>query len=251
MEEFSQQFINRIKSPIFGYFFVSFIALNWDPIFYLFFHSASVPLRINYFKEYVDVYSAFVYPFLISIVYSIAYPWINLCIGSATSKSIEISNNLTIDADHRTTIKKTDLEKVRLELSKVRENAVLDRAVLDQKINEIDDEKTREKLKVELNEIRNPDSDNSSNPNIFFPEFPIELQSVIAKTLIYMSDGDVMLTKNDLGSMLGFSNTKNDVIITELIIYKYIQSPLPFDKNELYSVTPKAKKILVDKNLVN
>ncbi|WP_288744349.1 hypothetical protein, partial [uncultured Rheinheimera sp.] len=60
-----------------------------------------------------------------------------------------------------------------------------------------------------------------------------------------------VMLRDDLKSILGFSDVKNDVLITELIRHKYIDIIQVSQNNFKYSLTSRAKKVLVDKKLIN
>ena len=47
MNEILEALATRIKSPIFGYFVLSWVAFNWRPLFYLFFSNTVIDDRFQ------------------------------------------------------------------------------------------------------------------------------------------------------------------------------------------------------------
>ncbi len=76
MKDILEALDSRIKSPVFGYFILSMVAVNWKPFFFLFFDDGSVISRIIYFEVNTTSTSLFFYPIFLSGLYSLIYPWV-------------------------------------------------------------------------------------------------------------------------------------------------------------------------------
>ena len=78
MKEVFEAFNSRLKSPVFGYFILAFIAFNWKAIFYLFASSSEVAERFKYFDDNTRTSSLLINPLIVGILGAIFYPWVNL-----------------------------------------------------------------------------------------------------------------------------------------------------------------------------
>ena len=74
MKDLIEEIDSRIKSPLFGYFFVALLAINWEVLFFLLADKSGAVERIAYFNKNADIYTLILYPFIFTIIYAIAYP---------------------------------------------------------------------------------------------------------------------------------------------------------------------------------
>jgi len=76
--EIIEAFGNRIKSPVFGSFLFSFIAFNWEPLFYLLFaKGVTAETKFTYVYGHTDWLSLFLWPVIIGIIIALALPFVN------------------------------------------------------------------------------------------------------------------------------------------------------------------------------
>lgn len=77
----------RIKNPVTGAFFISFVIYNWQAILFLLFSTASIEDKLYITKLKYCSFYAFLFPFLIAILYSISIPYINMLIEKINKKA--------------------------------------------------------------------------------------------------------------------------------------------------------------------
>ena len=154
MKEIFEAIDTRIKNPIFGYFIAALVALNWQAFFYLFADNGSAESRIFYFDNNTDLYSILIFPFLFSGTYSVAYAWINYLLIRICKWPTELKNELQADSEHNFLVKQKELEELRAEMLSSAESELIERAKRDVELNKIEDEKIKNKLKDELNQLR-------------------------------------------------------------------------------------------------
>lgn len=162
MKEIIEAFAARIKSPVFGYFFLSWVAFNWRPLFYLIMSDVIVDERFVYFDKYTNIYSLILFPFLSAIVIAIFYPWFNYVFLYLCQKPSDLRNYIQADSEHKLLIRKQKLQEARSELLATKEKELIGRAKRDEEVNEISDEKTKEKLQEEIDLLRSK-IDNDKN----------------------------------------------------------------------------------------
>lgn len=145
---------SRVKEPYFGYAFLSFLAINWKAIFLLIYSKGSAEAKIIAFEGTTTTFSLVVYPLLIAALMVGISPWLRLVVSYISNRAIEIQNNLALEIEHKHNIKKTELENSRSKLFATKENELIDRAKRDQEIEKIEDEKVKDQLKKEIEELR-------------------------------------------------------------------------------------------------
>ena len=159
MKEIFDAFAARVKSPVFGYFFFALVAVNWKALFLLF-ASESPPLeRVTEFENLTSIATLFFYPFIISSLVAIIYPWINYAFLYISKKPTNLRNLIQAQAEHALLVKKQELEEERMRLSSTKEKALIDQATRDKEIEEIDNIAVREKLKSEIESLRSKSQD--------------------------------------------------------------------------------------------
>ena len=154
MKEILEAIDSRIRNPLFGYFVIALFALNWQSIFYLVVDDGSTSSRISYFQNNTNIYSLIYYPVIIAGLYSLFYPWINYSFMFLCRKPTELKNTLQAESEHKLLVKKQQLEDLRSKMLSSAENELIERAKRDGKIAEIENEAIREKLKIELEQLR-------------------------------------------------------------------------------------------------
>ncbi|MBF0694884.1 MAG: hypothetical protein IR153_07500 [Flavobacterium sp.] len=99
----------RMKTPISGAFFLSFIVYNWRPILILIFSKASIEDKIELINSFYCNVMALIGPFIIALLYTVAVPYIMMfidrvlvvangarLISSYQSKSKEIEEKIIL-----------------------------------------------------------------------------------------------------------------------------------------------------------
>lgn len=156
----------RIKAPLFGYLFFSFIAINWKALFYLFFAQADVGSRISYFEQHTTISSLIVWPGLFAVFVAVVYPWVSYFFLLACRVPTKLKNNAQADADHDLLLKKQQLEEIRRVQLENKERELIDQAKRDKEIEEIEDYETKQKTKLAVEELRKEWGDVKTMPSV-------------------------------------------------------------------------------------
>lgn len=206
MKEIIEAFAARIKSPVFGYFVLSWVAFNWRPLFYLMISKVIVDERLIYFDKHTSIYSLIVFPFLSAITIAIVYPWFNYVFLSLCQKPSDLRNYIQADSEHKLLIRKQKLEEARSELLATKEKELIGRAKRDEEVKEISDEGTKEKLQEEIDLLRRKiDNDkNSSKSNYSGLHESYKMMSELLK-----AQGDIPKAKEYLEKAIELEHNRN------------------------------------------
>lgn len=251
MKDIIDEIDSRIKSPLFGYFLFSLIALNWEELFYLVVDNSPVSERIAYFHNGTDSLSLIWYPLLMASAYSILYPWLQYIFMFCGTKPTELKNSLQAQSEHKLLIKKQELEEARSEILKSAETELIDRAKRDMELGGIDDKNIREKLQSEIDQLRKERDEISINlgnkTKSKQPSLTTEQEEII---LLITSEGGSM------GEREIIMNSKFDKVKTEYFLEDLEENGYLLKNYEshpgseyVYSLTTKSKKIMVDKGV--
>lgn len=162
---------SRIKSPIFGYFVISLLAVNWEVFFYLLVHSGDAASRIQYFHDNTDSSSLIYVPLLVTLIYSIAYPWVTYIFTYISSKPNELKNLLQLQSEYKLHSMRRDLEQLRNSMLSTVETELIGRARRDEELAKIEDETIRNKLKSEIEQLRKEKDELNSQPKTPKPDY--------------------------------------------------------------------------------
>ena len=154
MKEIIEAFAARIKSPVFGYFVFWWIIFNWKPLFYLFFSNAAIDDRFVYFDKLTTNYSLGIFPLVVASIMAVLYPWINLGFLYLCKKPVDLRNYLQAERSHKLLLRKKQLEEAESVLLATKEKALIDRAKRDEEIQTIADEEAKEKLQIQIDNLR-------------------------------------------------------------------------------------------------
>jgi len=145
------------------------VIFNWKPLFYLFFENEGVLERFAYFDGNSDLWSLLIKPVTLAAFLAVSYPWVNYLFLCLSAKPTDLRNSLQAKSEHNLLVKKQELEEARSLLLETAEKELIGRAQRDEELNQIEDAELREKLKSEIETLRNerdeltsvnPESDN-------------------------------------------------------------------------------------------
>jgi hypothetical protein len=149
-KDFTEFFDERIRSPFYTYIAFSFVATNWQPLFYLLFADTSVASRFVYFNLHTNYVSLFIIPIFIGVLGGLASPY--------------FSHWGAWWAEKPTKEKKLRQVKVALDIRQARsdmENIInqqvdsaIKSAMQDQEIAQIDDTDLRNRISEEVQKLR-------------------------------------------------------------------------------------------------
>lgn len=144
----------RITSPLLGSFALAALATNWQAFFYLIVESGKVDERIAYFQQHTTAVSLLWGPLGFALTFSVVYPWVHYLLMLATSKPLELREVHQLQAEHKVLTKKKELEDARSKILASAERELIDRAKRDQELELIENEQLKQKLKEQLEELR-------------------------------------------------------------------------------------------------
>lgn len=151
--EIYDSIFQRVRSPFWGYIAVSFVFLNWKPLYYLTFADVSVLERFTYFDQSSDYYSLLILPFILGVALALLAPYISN-FGSWWAQSPTANRKLReIDLAHQLASKKGELLAERDKQRHIVEQALLEGAQLDQEAKSLDDD-VREELESKISQVR-------------------------------------------------------------------------------------------------
>ncbi|WP_273009960.1 hypothetical protein [Alcanivorax sp.] len=155
MRELIDAVDSRIKAPYFGYAALAFVALNWRGIFLLSTTEASPLERLSAFDSQTNSFTLVILPLLVGAAVAATSHWVHFIFGFISSKPSALIDNLYLEAEHKRTIRQTELEQSRSELFAVKEKELIERAQRDEKVAGIEDKIAKENLIAQLGALRN------------------------------------------------------------------------------------------------
>lgn len=144
----------RIKTPYFGYAILAFFALNWRGIFLLAATEGTPQERLAAFDCVTNHYTLIIWPLVVGTLVAASTHWIQLVFVIISRKPAGLIDNLRLEAEHRKTIRQTELEQSRSDLFAVKEQELIERAKRDEEVAGIEDEEAKEKLATQLEILR-------------------------------------------------------------------------------------------------
>lgn len=154
MKEVADALSSRLKSPYFGYAILAFFALNWRELFLFVVSTSSPQDRIAEFDATTGHWSLLYFPLLVGAAVAASSPWIRLLFAFVARKPLELAEDMQLMAEHRKTIRQSELEQSRSEFFAMKENELIERAKRDEKVAGIEDSEAKEKLAVQLENLR-------------------------------------------------------------------------------------------------
>ncbi len=252
MKDIIEAIDSRIKNPLFGYFVFAIIAMNWEEFFYLVVDISSVADRIVYFHKGTDSFTLLVYPFLIAAFYSVIYPWVQYLFMRLSTKPTELRNSLQAQSEHKLIIRKQELEDARAQLLSSTENELIERAKRDVKLDEIENKETRDKLKSEIDQLRN-EREKTRGVTNKYPEKNKTLSKDQNSLLQLITKNGGSMAEKKIISSCDFDKVKTEYYLENMEEEGFLDKNYEYEpKNDyVYSLTTKSKKIMVDEGVVN
>lgn len=204
MKEVVDAVNNRMKTPYFGYAILAFIALNWRGFFLLVLSKGKPEEKLALFDAQTDVCTLLIYPLAIGAVVAATTHWLKYLFNLIERKPKGLIENLQLEAEHKKTIKQTQLEQSRSDLFAVKEKELIDRAKRDEAVADIEDSETKEKLIKQLDSIRT-ERDILSN-ELQRKQQPENSLSKEAKEILLAASSD------DRGNIMKISTTSDRTI---------------------------------------
>lgn len=180
MKEVFEAVESRIKSPYFGYAVIAFFALNWQGVFLLLVSDGTAIERIAEFEKETSTLTLLVLPLIVAALVAASTHWVKYIFERVSSKPLELIAELSLEAEHKRTIKQTELEQSRAKLFEVKEQEIIDRAKRDEAIAELDDE-SKKKVEAEIEQLRKTRDQLSVEVKNFHPPSEITQEYIEAR----------------------------------------------------------------------
>lgn len=160
IREFLNTYSQRIRSPIFGSIILAFIAVNWQSIYYLVFSSANAINKFAFWDTHTNWRSLFAIPIAIGILMAIITPFASELGARIASGPMGRRRMLQVK-------KASELAEYRDALIKQR-NTEIDAIITDaeqhERVEGIQNKDTRNKLRSQIDEIKQV-TDGNLDPN--------------------------------------------------------------------------------------
>jgi hypothetical protein len=164
MKEIFDAFNSRLKSPVFGYFIMAFLVINWKVLFYLFASDSTIEDRFTYFDVHTNTFSLLFQPLIIGICGAIFYPWISLLFIWLVRRPIELRQLIHLTSQNKLLIKEKEFEETRGKLLATKEKELIERVKRDEEIKSLPDDRLRKDLQKQIEDLREQLDDNSKIP---------------------------------------------------------------------------------------
>lgn len=221
--------LDRFKNPYISTFLISWLLFNWRPISFFIFSKGTVEYKILLIsQEYSNALNYFVYPFLITILYLFALPYLNQANEYFLQKSVK----------HRANFEK---KKVLLKITNDKEIAIADNEKQDEikKAKEGESHnKFVEELQFTISTLQNSLSDERSKINDLIIEYEEKLKNESEKTQSVVADYETNTTDylNRISNLSGtiksykddndyvkkkYNSAKYDLEVEKFIVSRY------------------------------
>ena len=154
MKEIIEAFNARIRSPVFGYFVLALLVINWKPLFFLLVDDTPVSTRIELFEKLTNITSLLVLPIAIGAIAAIVSPWVNYVFLRLCRKPTDLRNAIQAESEHKLLLKKKELEEARSLVLAAKERDLISRAKRDEEIGSLADEGARIELQKQIDQLR-------------------------------------------------------------------------------------------------
>ena len=144
----------RIRSPFWGYVFLSFVFLNWKPLYYLVFSDTSVPVKFRFFDLNTDPQSLYVLPLAFGLLATLLSPYISEYAALWATKPINRKRLRDVDAAHQVLQSKNIFAAERENQRAIYEQGLIDQAKRDEQIDAISDPDLKREIMGKVEESR-------------------------------------------------------------------------------------------------
>lgn len=150
-KEGADAWFQRIKSPIIGSVALSFIVLNWQPIFFVLFSDDTVLDRFAYYDANTSLSSLLIWPIVAGLLLGLATPFLNYFGSYAAKWPTENWRLLQAESANAVLTRKAEMAAEREVASAEFKEAALREARASQAIKDAElDDSTREELEEKL-----------------------------------------------------------------------------------------------------
>ncbi|MEM1142057.1 MAG: hypothetical protein AAGI88_05680 [Pseudomonadota bacterium] len=156
MDDLVDAISTRIRNPLLGAFALSFLALNWQPIFFVLFDRSPVLDRFAYFDSETDVWTLLWQPLAISALLIVASPFISYAIKFLTAAPSHWQDVLQIKNEAKATSIRNELLAAGREKLKLDEEEAIRQAKTDAELSRLEtvSDEQRASLQREIENLR-------------------------------------------------------------------------------------------------
>ena len=133
----------RIKSPVFGYILIAFVACNWKPLYYVFFSGDPALEKFNFFDANTDSWSLYLWPLIFGLLSALVAPWVSNWGAWWATKPTNERRIREVNEAHKIISAKNKWAAERETEKANKEQALIDAAKRDLEVKEIDDDDVR------------------------------------------------------------------------------------------------------------
>lgn len=154
MNDLIEALKNRVSSPIFGYFGLAVLVINWRGFFFLFAQESDALGRIKFFDSNTSFISLAIEPALISLALAIIYPWLNYIVAWITAKPAELKDLVQATSEQKMLKKRRSIANEYSNILADSEKEIIARAKRDQELDSLQDQESRVRAKSDLDILR-------------------------------------------------------------------------------------------------
>jgi len=154
LKEIFDAFGQRIKSPVFGYILIAFVACNWKPLYYVFFSGDPALEKFSFFDANTDAWSLYLLPLIFGLLSALFAPWVSNWGAWWATKPTNEKRIREVNEAHKVISAKNKWAAERETEKANKEQALIDAAKRDLEIKEIDDDDVRKDLVGDIVSVR-------------------------------------------------------------------------------------------------
>jgi hypothetical protein len=150
----------RVRSPFYGYTALSFILINWKPLYYICFSGESAEAKFTFFDADTDHWDLYVLPLVFGILAALLSPYLSNFGSWWATKPINARRLRETNAAHEIMQAKNRWTVERENERALYEQSLIEQAKRDQEIAAIEDEEVRTSLESAVTEFRDISDEN-------------------------------------------------------------------------------------------
>lgn len=144
----------RIRSPFWGYVFISFVLFNWKALFYVVFSDSMVEIKFSFFDENTCWQSLYLLPLVFGLFATLCSPYISEYGARWAEKPVNRKRIREVNAAHLVLKSKNRLAAERENERAIYEQSLIDQAKRDEEIDNISDPNLRDEVSAKIEDMR-------------------------------------------------------------------------------------------------
>lgn len=159
----------RIKSPVWGFIALAFIALNWQPLYFVLFSGEPAAEKFDFFDKNTDWISIYLRPLMFGTAFAVLSPRVSNWFIKLTVEPTNEKRMREVEEAHKISREKNRLSTERENEQKIHrqklandEQELIDQAKRDVEIDQLPDG-VKGELQSQIDELRERDGSQSTN----------------------------------------------------------------------------------------